>query len=125
MLLCCSTILTTLSSTKRTSIVLASGRGSVLAFFSCPETTPTIVHCTIRLTALLGLVILGSPVRAADPLPSWNEGATKKSILDFVAKVTKEGGRDFVPIPERIATFDNDGTLWCEKPMYVQVVYAV
>jgi hypothetical protein len=62
---------------------------------------------------------------AADPLPSWNEGAAKKAILEFVAKVTKPGGPEFVPVAERIATFDNDGTLWCEKPMYVQVVYAM
>lgn len=53
---------------------------------------------------------------AADPLPSWNEGATKKSIIDFVKRVTTPG-KDFVPVADRIATFDNDGTLWCEKPL--------
>ena len=47
------------------------------------------------------------------PLPSWNDGAPKKAIIDFVTRVTKEGGPDFVPLAERIATFDNDGTLWC------------
>src|SRR5213079_3246347 len=61
----------------------------------------------------------------ADPLPSWNDGATKKSITDFVAKVTKEGSPDFVPPEERIATFDNDGTLWCEQPMPVQLYFAL
>ncbi len=61
---------------------------------------------------------------APDPLPSWNDGATKKAIVDFVAKVTKEGGPDFVPPDERIATFDNDGTLWCEQPMYFQELFA-
>ncbi len=60
-----------------------------------------------------------------DPLPSWNDGATKKSITDFVAKVTKEGSSDFVPPEERIATFDNDGTLWCEQPMYFQMLFAL
>ena len=60
----------------------------------------------------------------ADPLPSWNEGAAKKSIVDFVARVTREGGPDFVPPPERIATLDNDGTLWSEKPVPFQVVFA-
>ena len=60
----------------------------------------------------------------ADPLPSWNEGATKKAIIDFVARVTKEGGADFVPEPERIATFDNDGTLWAEQPVYFQLAFA-
>jgi hypothetical protein len=61
----------------------------------------------------------------ADPLPSWNDGATKQSIVDFVAKVTKEGSADFVPPNERIATFDNDGTLWCEKPMPIQLFFAL
>ncbi len=55
-----------------------------------------------------------------DPLPSWRAGAAKQAIVDFVAKVTKEGSPDYVPPPERIATFDNDGTLWCEHPMYTQ-----
>jgi phosphoglycolate phosphatase-like HAD superfamily hydrolase len=60
----------------------------------------------------------------ADPLPSWNEGAAKKAIVEFVTRVTTEGGPDFVPAKERIATFDNDGTLWCEQPIYVQAAYA-
>jgi phosphoglycolate phosphatase-like HAD superfamily hydrolase len=60
-----------------------------------------------------------------DPLPSWNDGPNKRSILDFVAAVTKEGASDFVPAPQRIATFDNDGTLWCEQPMYVQLAFAL
>ena len=59
-----------------------------------------------------------------DPLPSWNDGAPKRAIMDLVARVTKEGGPDFVPVPERIATFDNDGTLWCEQPFYVQMAFA-
>ena len=53
-------------------------------------------------------------------LASWNEGATRRAITDFVTQVTTAGGSGFVPPDERIATFDNDGTLWCEKPMYVQ-----
>jgi len=60
-----------------------------------------------------------------DPLPSWNNGAAKTAILDFVARVTKERGPDFVPAAERIATFDNDGTLWCEQPMQVQLFFAL
>jgi phosphoserine phosphatase len=60
-----------------------------------------------------------------DPLLSWNDGANKQSILNFVAAVTKEGSSDFVPVPQRIATFDNDGTLWCEQPMYVQLAFAL
>jgi hypothetical protein len=62
---------------------------------------------------------------AADPLPSWNDGATKKSILSFVEKVTTPGSPDFVPAAERIATFDNDGTLWAEKPLYSQLFFAI
>jgi len=75
---------------------------------------------------LLAIVIAGlTTAYAQDPLPSWNDGATKKSITDFVAKVTKEGSSDFVPPEERIATFDNDGTLWCEQPMYFQLLFAL
>jgi phosphoglycolate phosphatase-like HAD superfamily hydrolase len=57
------------------------------------------------------------------PLPSWHEGETKEAILDFVAQVTQVNGAHYVPPAERIAVFDNDGTLWCEKPMYIQLDY--
>ena len=60
-----------------------------------------------------------------DPLPSWNEGATKQSIIDFVAKTTKEGSTDFIPVADRIACFDNDGNLWSEQPMYFQLAFAI
>jgi hypothetical protein len=60
-----------------------------------------------------------------DPLPSWNEGATKRAIVDFVVRTTTAGSKGFVPVAERIATFDNDGTLWCEQPMYVQAAFMV
>ncbi|MGB8476351.1 MAG: HAD family hydrolase [Candidatus Acidiferrum sp.] len=63
--------------------------------------------------------------RAADPLPSWNDTAAKKNIITFVEKVTTPGSPDSVPAPERIATFDNDGTLWCEQPMYFQLLFAL
>jgi hypothetical protein len=63
--------------------------------------------------------------QVGDPLPSWNDGRAKRSILDFVAAVTREGSPDFVLPAERIATFDNDGTLWCEQPMYVQLAFAL
>jgi hypothetical protein len=62
---------------------------------------------------------------AADPLPSWNDGPAKQGIFSFVEKVTKEGSPSFVPVPERIATFDNDGTLWCEQPVPVQVYFTL
>ena len=58
-------------------------------------------------------------------LASWNDGAAKSAIVDFVARVTREGGRDYVPPAERIATFDNDGTLWCEQPVQVQVFFLI
>ena len=61
---------------------------------------------------------------AENVLPSWNDGVVKSAILDFVARVTKEGGPEFVPPADRIATFDNDGTLWCEYPMQAQVFFA-
>ena len=60
----------------------------------------------------------------SDPLPSWNDGAAKKAITDFVARVTTQGGADFVPAEQRIATFDNDGTLWTEQPVYFQLAFA-
>ena len=65
------------------------------------------------------------PAPAADPLPSWNETASKKAIVAFVGRVTKEGGPDFVTPAERIATFDNDGTLWSEKPVPFQLMFAL
>jgi hypothetical protein len=74
--------------------------------------------------ATVGLLLGGLPVRAADePLPSWNEGQTRTAILDFVAKVTTPGSADFVAVEDRIAVFDNDGTLWCEQPNYVQAIF--
>src|SRR5947207_4107558 len=74
--------------------------------------------------ALLAIVIAGlTTAYAQDPLSSWNDGPTKQAIVAFVAKVSKEGSPDFVPPAERIATFDNDGTLWCEQPMYFQLFF--
>jgi hypothetical protein len=78
----------------------------------------------MRLLLLL-VCLLSSVAQAQDPLPSWNDGKTKSAIVEFVGKVTKEGSPDFVPEAERIATFDNDGTLWCEQPMYFQALFAL
>jgi phosphoglycolate phosphatase-like HAD superfamily hydrolase len=76
-------------------------------------------------TALVGVLAFTAAIsHAADPLPSWNNGKAKQSIVDFVEKVTKPGSPDFVPAAERIATFDNDGTLWAEQPMYFQFLFA-
>src|SRR6185312_6112788 len=60
-----------------------------------------------------------------DPLASWNTGATKTALLEFVARVIREGGPGFVPPAERIAVFDQDGTLWAEQPLYVQLTFAI
>jgi phosphoglycolate phosphatase-like HAD superfamily hydrolase len=73
---------------------------------------------------LVALSLGAAGAQPDDPLPSWNEGTTKSAIVDFVGRVTKEYGPDFVPVPERIATFDNDGTLWAEQPVYFQVAFA-
>ena len=70
-------------------------------------------------------MLVTSALAQTDPLPSWNDGAVKQSITDFVARVTAQGGPDFVAVPERIATFDNDGTLWTEQPYYFQLAFAL
>jgi phosphoserine phosphatase len=76
--------------------------------------------------ALVSAVAFTATVaRAADPLPSWNDGPAKRAIVAFVTKVTTVGSPEFVPVPERIATFDNDGTLWCEQPIPVQFYFAL
>ena len=78
------------------------------------ENRHTIVAIGVLLCALAVACTAAPP---ADPLPSWNAGATRQSIVDFVDRVTREGSPDYVPPAERIATFDNDGTLWSEKPV--------
>ena len=66
-----------------------------------------------------------SNVTITDPLPSWKDGETRQSIIDFVKAISDTNGRDFIPIEERIACFDNDGTLWSEKPFYFQLFFAI
>ncbi len=79
-----------------------------------------------RLIQFALVLALAAPASfAQDPLPSWNDTAPKKAIVAFVEKVTKEGSPDFVAPAERIATFDNDGTLWAEQPMYFQMIFAL
>jgi phosphoglycolate phosphatase-like HAD superfamily hydrolase len=79
-----------------------------------------------RISIIFVSLVLANPHRAHgdDSLPSWNDTTSKKAIVAFVERVTKEGSPDFVPAPERIATFDNDGTLWAEKPVPFQVLFA-
>jgi len=90
------------------------------------------IHCFSRLIILATLLAVGlcgfgsvSTLAQSDPLPSWNDGVAKKSIADFVAHVTTQGAPNFVPIDQRIATFDNDGILWPEQPMYFQLAFAL
>ncbi len=73
------------------------------------------------LSTLLSACAPMAPATGADPLPSWNEGANKQRIVEFVRAVTTEGGKDYVAPGDRIAVFDNDGTLWLEYPVYTQV----
>jgi phosphoglycolate phosphatase-like HAD superfamily hydrolase len=87
------------------------------------KTTHTKNLIAAALAAMLALATTVARA-AADPLPSWNDTAPKKAIVAFVERVTKEGSPDFVPPAERIATFDNDGTLWCEQPIYFQLMFA-
>jgi phosphoserine phosphatase len=83
-------------------------------------------------TLLGSSIAVGSALLAAlpataqtDPLPAWNEGAAKQAIVKFVEDATREGGTGFVPAAERIAVFDNDGTLWSEQPVYFQMAFAI
>ncbi len=85
----------------------------------------TFYYCRSILWFLFLSLSVVAHARSIDSLPSWNNGATKSAIVRFVKDVTKKGGPDFVPPAERIATFDNDGTLWCEQPMTVQLAFAL
>ncbi|MEZ0274096.1 MAG: HAD family hydrolase [Roseimicrobium sp.] len=80
---------------------------------------------TFSIVIPVAVSLLVARASAADALPSWNDTAPKKAIIAFVEKVTKEGSPDFVPVPERIATFDNDGTLWAEQPLYFQFFFVI
>jgi phosphoserine phosphatase len=116
---------------RRASWLTMTARRSLalIAFLTCFTTVPTSCE-----QAVLDVLDLGEPVASpapppaaisADPLPSWQDGRAKRSIFDFVERVTRAGGSDFVPVEERIATFDNDGTLWAEQPRYVQAEFVI
>jgi len=81
------------------------------------------MKATVRCLSIVFLFSLVKPCIGQDLLSSWNDSASKKAIINFVERVTTEGTADFVPVAERIAVFDNDGTLWCEQPMYVQAFF--
>jgi len=82
----------------------------ITTFFNCKEATEAKVDVMVE---------------TIDPLPSWNDGATKEAILAYVNKVTTEGNDGFIPVSERVAVFDNDGNLWSEKPAYFQLFFAM
>jgi hypothetical protein len=77
------------------------------------------------LFVLAAIIVPVATAQAADPLPSWNDGPTKQAIETFVQKVTDPQSKDYVPPADRIATFDNDGNLWAEKPVYFQLLFAI
>lgn len=81
----------------------------------------------VRSLLMFWLILLSLSLIYAqtDPLPSWNEGQAKQNIVKFVSEVTKQGGPNFVAVEDRIATFDNDGTLWAENPIYFQFLFAM
>jgi phosphoglycolate phosphatase-like HAD superfamily hydrolase len=87
--------------------------------------TPLRTLSYALLVVTLTLVSMHSAAAADDSLPSWTDGAAKRAIVDFVQRVVTLGGKDFAPESERIATFDNDGTLWAEQPMYFQFAFAL
>ena len=82
-------------------------------------------HSISAAALFCALAVTTTVAQSADPLPSWNDGKTKQSILTFVSKVAKKGSPEFVPPAERIATFDNDGTLWAEQPLYFQLLFGI
>ncbi len=82
-------------------------------------------HPAMTVFVALVLAVVSFATRAADPLPSWNDSESKARIVAFIEKVTDANSSDFVPATERIATFDNDGTLWSEQPAYFQLLFAL
>ena len=83
-----------------------------------------LINCGLTLLTAVMISLIGTQAQS-DPLPSWNDTASKKAIVAFVKQVTTKSSPGFVPVPERIATFDNDGTLWAEQPMYFQMFFAL
>ena len=88
------------------------------SLFACIRRAQSIRQVQVAAIVVLSWLATANHCAAEEALPSWNDGPSKAAIVEFVAKVTKEGGSDFVRPAERIAVFDNDGTLWCEQPVY-------
>lgn len=101
-----------------------------LSSVSCPADSTAPLREPIRvkhfpLTCIAVALAASTSARGQDPLPSWNAGPAKSAVIDFVKRVCTPGSPDFVPPEERIATFDNDGTLWSEQPVYFQLQFAI
>lgn len=108
------------------------GLGRIHCINQCIEDTMNqlsrirLTYCGYRsMLWLLLLFSMAAHARAADPLPSWNSGPAKAAIVKFVKETTQKGGRHFIAPGKRIAVFDNDGTLWSEQPLYVQLAFAL
>src|SRR5436309_11531986 len=86
---------------------------------------PVLSMVASMLVLAASLTLAAQVLAQTDPLPSWNDGPAKKAIVDFVQATTTQGSPKFVPPPERIATFDQDGTLWVEHPIYSQLMYCL
>ena len=106
-----------------------SGRRAGVRIVGAPkkggEMTTSRMLRTLTLAIFMIVLIGGAAKAAEDSLPSWSDGPVRSAVVDFVGRVTTEGGPDFVAPAERIATFDNDGTLWAEQPIYFQVQFAL
>ena len=100
-------------------------RVRMLAFACHSRVTRRTLIAGVLASCLAAAPGLGAAAQTDDPLPSWNDGPVKTSIMEFVARVTTPGSADFVPPPMRVATFDNDGTLWCEQPNYFEALFAM
>ena len=107
---------------KPTAMFSAVSRRAILSAFAALPALPVLFPASAR-AQLPNSSTAQTPV--GDPLPSWNDTGPKRAIFDFVERVTKQGSPSFVPEAERIATFDNDGTLWAEQPMYSQLLFAL
>lgn len=113
------------ASTRRPLTLHAKLDNPWVNFEALPEIENTMnrlfFKSSLSYRTILGLLFLCfasvANAKSSDPLPSWNNGVSKSAIVQFVKSVTKKGGVDFVPTAERIATFDNDGTLWSEQPI--------
>ena len=86
---------------------------------------PLLTRRLLSSIALIGVTVPAAAQGTSDPLPSWRAGDAKEAIREFIRRTTERGSPGFVPEPERIATFDQDGTLWVEQPMYTQVMYCL